>query len=155
MSRTDPSRLARLLRQRVLRARTGIVLLPLDMLGHEPELAARLDIGTVDWREWKLNRLRSDSRYLGLSSEIVLRDLQNIVEDVDLIGNCLWIYNADLLLAALRYDERLRFWTFLHSTFKPHRGLLFSLSTQASNLLPMEERKTWEKDERLAIWEGA
>lgn len=155
MSRMDPAQLAQLLRQRILRVRTGIMLLPTDMLGHEPELAARLDVGAVDWREWKLDRLSPDSRYLGLSSEVVLRDLQSIVEDAELVGTCLWIYNADLLLAGLRYDERLRFWNFLYSTFKPHRGLLLSLSTEASNLLPMEDRKTWENDERLAIWEGA
>ncbi len=155
MSKTQPVSLVRTLQQPILRIRTGIVLLPLDMIGREPELAARLAIEAVDWREWKLARLRSSSRYLGLSSETVLRDFQEIVDDVDLAGNCLWIYNADLPLSGLRHDERLRLWTFLYSNFKQRRGLLFSLPARASNLLSLEERGAWESDNRLARWEGA
>jgi hypothetical protein len=94
-------------------------------------------------------------RFLGLSGETILQDLQEITEDVDLDGNCLWVHNVDLLFAALRYDERLRAWATLFSTFKQRRGLLFSLPEQAFNLLPATERKTWESDERLATWEGA
>lgn len=154
MSETEPANLVQLLQRPILRIRTGIVLLPLVMLGREPELAARLAIEAVDWREWKLNRLSSDSNHLGLTSETVLRDLREIVEDVNLAGNCLWIYNVDLALSALRYGERLRFWDFLYSTFKQRRGVLLSLPTRASNLLPTEERIAWERDERLARWEG-
>ncbi len=155
MSETEPASLVQLLQRTELRIRTGIVLLPLVMLGRERELAARLAIEAVNWRDWKLNHLSSDSHHLGLSSETVLRDLGEIIEDVDIGGDCLWIYNADLALSALRYDERLRLWSFLFSTFKQRRGLLVSLPAQASNLLPTGERIAWEQDERLARWEGA
>ncbi|MDQ3638608.1 MAG: hypothetical protein M3426_11560 [Actinomycetota bacterium] len=155
MSKVEPASLVQLLQRPILRIRTGVVLLPLVMLGRERELAALLAIEAVDWRDWKLTHLSSDSHHLGLSSENVLRDLREIIEDVDIAGNCLWIYNVDLALSALRYDERLRFWAFLYSTFKQRRGLLFSLPAQASNLLPPEELIAWEKDERLARWEGA
>lgn len=138
-----------------MRIRTGILLVPLSALGSERDLAARLGIQAVDFREWKLARARPHSRYLGLSGETILQDLQEIVEDVDLGGNCLWVYNMDLLLSALRYDERLRIWAALFSAFKRRRGLLFSLPAQAFNLLPATERGTWERDERLATWEGA
>lgn len=155
MSETELASLVQLLQRPILRIRTGIVLLPLVMLGRERELAARLAIEAVDWRDWKLNHLSSDSNHLGLSSETVLRDMREIAEDVGIAGDCLWIYNVDLALSALRYDERLRVWDFLFSTFKQGRGLLFSLPTQASSLLPTEERIAWETDERLARWEGA
>ena len=155
MNETEPANLVRLLRRPILRIRTGVVLLPLVMLGRERDLAAQVAIEAVDWREWKLNHLSSDSYHLGLSTETVLRDLGRIVEDVHIAGDCLWIYNADLALSGLRYDERLRFWAFLYSTFKQRRGLLLSLPTGASNLLPTGERIAWERDERLARWEGA
>lgn len=154
MSEVELASLVRLLQQPILRIRTGIVLLPLNMLGSEPELAARLGIEAVDWRGWRLQRLNSGSNHLGLSSETVLRDLREMIEDANLAGTCLWVYNADLALSALRYDERLWFWDFLFSTFKQRRGILFSLPAQASNLLPAEKRTVWERDERLARWEG-
>ncbi len=155
MTRVDPADLARLLEQPTLRIRTGILLVPLNALGSESELAARLGVEAVDFREWKLTRAGTNSRYLGLSAETILRDLQEVVEDVDLGGTCLWIHNMDLFLSALRYDERLRTWAALFSTFKQRRGLLFSMPAQALNLLPATERGTWERDERLATWEGA
>lgn len=155
MGKAEPAELVRLLRQQVLRIRTGILLLPLGMLGHELELAARLDVEALDWRGWKLKQLDPHDRYLGLSYDRVVRDLRQIVEDISIPGTPLWIYNTDLFLSALRYSERQRFWTFLYSTFKQRRGLLFSLPMEATNLLPMEERRAWEREKRLAQWEGA
>lgn len=154
MTRVDLADLVQLLRGPTLRVRTGILLVPSASLGNEPELAARVGVEAVDWRARKLTRVGSDSRYLGLSSETVMRDLQELVDDVDLGGNCLLIYDMDLILSALRYDERLRTWAALFSTFKQRRGLLFSLPARATNLLPVTERRAWEKDGRLAIWEG-
>lgn len=154
MSETEPASLVRLLQQPILRIRTGIVLLRFDGLGREPELAARLGVEAVDWREWKLDRLDSASNHLGLTGETILRDLREIIEDVNIAGNCLWVYNTDLALSALRYGERSRYWDFLFSTFKVPRGLLLSLPARASNLLPTEERVAWERDDRLARWEG-
>ena len=155
MTRVEPADLVRLLEQPILRIRTGILLVPSSALGSERDLAARLGIEAVDIREWKLARARPGSRFLGLSRETILQDLQEMVEDMDLGGNCLWVHNMDLLFSALRYGERLRAWATLFSTFKQRRGLLFSLPAQAFNLLPATERGTWEKDERLATWEGA
>ena len=155
MNETEPVNLVRLLQRPILRIRTGVVLLPLAMLGRERDLAAQVAIEAVDWRQWKLNHLSSDSSHLGLSTETVLRDLGRIVDDVDVAGGCLWIYNADLALSGLRYDERLRLWAFLYSTFKQGQGLLLSLPAGAFNLLPTGARIAWERDERLARWEGA
>ena len=155
MTKVEPADLVRLLEQPTLRIRTGVLLVPLSALGSERELAARLGIEAVDFREWKLARIRHGSRFLGLSRETILQDLRELAEDVDLGGNCLWVHNMDLLLSALRYDERVRAWATLFSTFKQRRGLLFSLPAQAFNLLPATERGAWENDERLATWEGA
>jgi hypothetical protein len=127
----------------------------MNLVGHEPELAARLSVGKVDWQEWKLRQLGPDSRYLGLSYEGLVRDLTQMTEDDNISGACLWVYNADLFLSALRYEERQHMWTFLHSTFRPSKGLIVSLPVDATNLLPPEERLTWARDERLAAWEGA
>lgn len=155
MTEVDATELIRLLQQPILRIRTGILLVPVGVLGSEPELAARFGVEAVDWQAWKLTRVAPNSRYLGLSGETALRDLRELVEDVDLVGNCLWIYNIDLLLSALRYDERMRAWSALFSTFKQRRGLLFSLPVRAVNLLSATERRAWECDGRLARWEGA
>ncbi len=155
MVKASPAALAGLLQRPILRLRTGILLLPSNMVGHEPELAARLGLGKVDWREWKLRQLGPDSRYLGLSHEGIVRDLGQMAEDGNISGTCLWVYNADLFVSALRYEERRYLWSFLHSTFRPPRGVMVSLPAEATNLLAPEERMAWARDERLAEWEGA
>ncbi len=150
---TEPEELVRLLQRPVLRIRTGVVLLPAGLLGREPELATRLGLQAVDWRDRKLKKLSPESRYLALSSEKLLEDLREIVEDSSLPGSCLWVYNADLLLSALQYGERERFWSFLRLNFKQFRGLLLSLPERATHLFSSVERDSWHQDNRLAEWE--
>lgn len=149
----EPEELVRLLQRPVLRIRTGVVLLPLGLLGREPELAVRLGVQAVDWRDRKLKKLSPESRYLALSSEKLLEDLREVVEDASLPGRCLWVYNADLLVSALRYEERERFWSFLRLNFRQFRGLLLSLPTGAMHLFSSAERESWQQDNRLAEWE--
>jgi len=155
MTESSPRELGELLQRKKLRIRTGVVLLPSVSLGQEPDLAATTGLQTVNWQAWRCERMNSESRYLSLSSEKLFQDLREIVRDGNLAGRCLWVFNADLLLSALKREERERFWSFFHSDFKESRGLLISLPVDAFNLFSVQERETWRRDERLATWKGS
>jgi hypothetical protein len=138
------------LRQRVLRMRTGVLLLEAALLGKEAELAARLGIAAVDVCSWMLRRIEPQQRFLGIRWEMLINDLAAIAEDRALSGDCVLVYNMDVVLAAVLYDERLRFWNFLRSSFRPHRGIILALPQGAPHLFDSADRACWERDGRLA-----
>ena len=153
MGKVSPVELVQLLRQPVLRIRTGILLVPPEFVGSEKDRAARLDMDAVDLQAWKLQHIGASSRYLGLSWESLIRDLQAILSEPHRPGHCLLVYNLDLFLSAFDYTDRLCFWDFLRTTFKRGRGLLLCLPIQALHLLPQDQRALWEDGGRLAVWE--
>jgi hypothetical protein len=156
MSRISGPQLAERLQQQVLRIPTGIVLLANDELGREEEFAARLQgVGEVDLCKWKIEQLTGDVRYLGISETSLIEDLRTIVEAGSIRGNCLWVYNVDVMISRLGSNQRLRFWEHLFSHFHQKRGLMVSLPEAATNLLPVDGRKLWSMEGRLATYEGA
>lgn len=151
MSSASAAQLAELLQKHILRIQTGIVLLGQEQLGREEELIARLrGVGGVDLWNWKVKQLAEGTRYLGLSEESIIQDLHTIAIDRSIPGNCIWVYNSDVLISRLGSEDRARLWQSLLKHFRPPRGLMVSLPKVATNLLPVDERKTWEREERLA-----
>ncbi len=154
MSRIDVAQLAERLQKQVLRIPTGIVLIANDQLGREDEFVALLQgVGGVDLWKWKVERLTQGARYLGISEVSLMQDLHAIVGDASIHGNCLLVYNADVLISRLGASEQSQFWKSLLSHYRQKRGLMISLPQAATNLLTVDERRVWSGEGRLA-YEG-
>jgi len=151
MLTSSPHELADLLKGSSLIHRTGIWLLPVNMLGKEPDQAARLNLDAVDIRTALLGGLPEGTRVLRLSGDKVLQLLGTICESPK-GSNCLLVYNVDLLLARLPMQARSYVWNQLYSSF-PHRkhALLIAMPEGANQLLPPPAAlKSWNSDKRLA-----
>jgi len=126
------------LRRYTFRTRVGLWCMPLDHIGHEPDVAARLGIEAVDVREPVLQGLPEGTRYVRLTSEKVLEVLDSIA-GYSGKTDCVLVYNVDLLLAGLRREERQRVWQGLFDGL-PYRSraLVTAIPVAASALLPSE-----------------
>jgi len=151
MANLSADRLVILLRQPILRARSGVVLLDSAALGQERNLAARLGIESVDLQAWKLCRV-GQSRFLGLSACQLLGDLDAIVDDRSIPGNCVMVYNLDVFLSGLSDKERGKFWRSLFTSFIGARGLVVCLPERAANVFSKAERERWISSQRLAVF---
>jgi hypothetical protein len=142
-----------LLRGSTLTVRTGLWLVPSTFFGQEQDEAARLGIDAVDVRLPILARLPAGTRFLGLTEASVLEALDVICQQKD-GGDCVLVYNLDLLLAKLPRQDRVEFWHYLYRGF-PHRsrGLLIVMPSQATHLLPAGQSLTdWGRDQRLVTY---
>ena len=150
MASISPSDLITLLRGYRLRVRTGLWLLPRELLGQEPDEAARLGIDAVDLRQQLLAGLPRDTCYSGLNAACVMELLDDICRR-EQGSDCVLVYNFDLLLARLRHEERREIWELLCDGF-PHRSraLLIVMPRSASALLPANQMlQAWRRDGRL------
>jgi hypothetical protein len=139
------------LRSLSLRCRTGIVLLPVDQLGQERDLAARLEIGIEDYRNRCLNQLPQDAQFLGLNADKILEDLDALCQETS-GRDCVMLCNFDLFLARLPRESREYVWEFLHTSFAHRRrALLIAMPATASHLLPPKAKlEVWNQSGRLA-----
>ena len=150
MAFLNPSELVTSLQRHALRVRTGLWLLPPDLIGQEANEAARLGILAVDLRHELLQQLPSDTQYVLLDSERLL-NLLNAITERKALGDCVLVYTLDLLLSRLTQQQRANFWQFTFSGFA-HRpsALLLTLPASAQNLLPGNETLDhWDRAERL------
>jgi hypothetical protein len=152
MPESTPQALADLLGSNELRIRTGILEVPIELLGNENDLAVTLSIGFLDFCVWKVNRTPVNRSHLALTWQGITEDLVSVLSDMSLPGYCVWVAGLDVLLSAVSFDDRKQFWAFIRSTFRQSRGLLLSVPRQAAHLLPEEERKLWIEYGRLAVW---
>jgi hypothetical protein len=151
MLTSNPREVVDLLKGNRLIHRTGIWLMPVNMLGKEPNHAARLNLDAVDIRATLLESLPEDTRFLDLSGDKVVQLLDHICEH-DKGSSCLLVSNVDLLLARLRLQERVYVWGQLYNAF-PHRkrALVIVMPEGADHLLPgLAALKSWNSDKRLA-----
>ncbi len=152
MSETSPQDLVALLARQELRIRTGVLELPVELLGSEDNLAVSLGVGHWDLCAWKVDTSPVDRTHLGLSWEVIIHDLGTLVSDISVPGYCVWISGLDVLLAAIPFADRKRLWDFIRSTFRQPRGLLLSMPRNAVRLLPEDERSLWLEYGRLSTW---
>jgi len=151
MLTSSPQEVIDLLKSSSLIYRTGIWLMPVTMLGNEPDYAARFNLDSVDIRSPLLESLPEGTRFLGLNEDKVLELLDHISEHAR-GSSCILVYNVDLLLARLHLQERVYVWSQLYNAF-PHRkhGLLAVMPEGANHLLPpIAALKSWNSDKRLA-----
>ena len=151
MLTSSPREVVDLLKGSSLIHRTGIWLMPVNMLGNEPNHAARLNLDAVDIRTTLLESLPEGTRFLDLSGDKVVQLLDYICEHAK-GSSCLLTYNVDLLFARLRLQERVYVWGQLYNAF-PHRkrALVIVMPERADQLLPpLAALKSWNSDKRLA-----
>jgi hypothetical protein len=150
MSERTPEQVVQLVRGPKLTCRTGILLLAARQLGREPALAARLNLDTLDYAEWRLNKVAPGQRYLGLSKETVIQEFDEICAQ-NSPTDALLLYNFDVALAYLPYFERPYVWNFLRDSFRKRpKALVFAMPAQAEHLLPDESaRVIWHLGGRL------
>ena len=152
MPESTPQQLVQLLASQELRIRTGILELPIKLLGAEANLAVELGVGYQNICDWKASRIPPDQFHLGLSWEVIISDLAEALLDKTLPGYCVWLSGIDVLLASIPFDDRKRFWDFVRGTFRRPRGLLLSLPERAVRVLPESERASWIQFDRLSTW---
>lgn len=131
--------------------RTGLVLVPRELLGRESELAAIVWADPLDWVEWKLEHLDPGCRFLSLSHEALVGDVSLIASEAT-PGSCVLAYNGDVLLSGMPADERAFFWRFLRTALRPTNAVIVALPAGAANLLPHKEATAWIGAGRLAEW---
>ncbi len=152
MSEHAARSLVALLKGPALRCRTGILLLPLDQLGREPDVAARLGVDAVDYAEILRRAVAPGSQFAGISAERE-EQLLSSLSDSPKHGPCLLVYNIDLALARMDTLERDRFWTNLFDNLpNRRRALLLTLPREARHLLPQgESLEAWRSAGRTAL----
>ncbi|WP_158679835.1 hypothetical protein [Deinococcus sp. NW-56] len=136
-----------------LYVKTGLLLLPRLWLGREKEVAARLNLGHLDYQTWRVERLRLGERRLRYSADRLIAELDAICTERHEAHHLL-LSNLDLPVAALSGEERRKFWTFLHSAFaKRPRALLATFPEAAEELLPWDtDLAQWKDQGRLSTW---
>jgi hypothetical protein len=151
MALGTPAEVVALLRSPLLRVRTALWLMPMDYLGCEAEEAARLRLEAVDLRQVWLKTLPEGTKYIGLTPEKLLDEVDRLTEQPG-ASDCVLAYNVDIFLARLRQAERKMVWEGLFTAL-PHRqrGLLVVMPQRAGDLLPASDQLTlWEREGRLA-----
>lgn len=140
------------LRRPSIRIRTGLWLVPSALVGKEAEEAARLGIDGVDLRQPVLEQLAPDQKFLGLRLEMVVQLLDTLSRQKAGNLSCL-VYNLDLLLARLGYEEQHLFWQEMYDGLPHrHRVLILAMPQTAVHLLP--PLPAWEQDSRLVGSKG-
>jgi hypothetical protein len=152
---TEPAELVKQLRSGELRCRTGIVLLPDDALGHEADVAARLDVQHVDFTEHMIAQVPPGSQVVDLTLGRIFASLDDIV-DSTLGMNCVLVSAFDVAVMRLTSKERAELWRRLLSDF-PYRkkGLLLGIPGHLEGILVLQEetiRKDWQDAGRIARW---
>lgn len=130
--------------------RTGILLLPKPYLGREESLAVKLGLEPIDYPAWLQTQMYSGARFLRLTQEKLLQDI-DIICSARYRFNCVLLFNFDLAVAYLEYLERPYLWEFLRDRFKKRpNGLIVTMPEQAQKLLPIEtEQEIWSRGKRL------
>jgi|GEM_PF-3322511 len=141
------------LRSGVLDCRTGLLLLPLELLGKAADLAVTLGVSPVDYHAWKLERIGPGERFLRFSPESLLGELHALCLEPHPLDTVL-VSNFDLALSALNSTERAQVWRFLRDGFrKKARGLLLTMPQDADMLLPpAADLQRWNEGGRLSLY---
>lgn len=152
MHEIEPAELVALLTSQELRIRSGIIEIPLELLGKERELAVAMKVGHCEVCEWKSRTVSVNRRLLGLRWDELVNDIESIVDSTPAVGGGIWISGVDILLAYLNHESRDAFWQHIRTTFRPSAGLILSMPRDAIQLLSNVERGRWSKIDRIANW---
>lgn len=151
MTSPTPLEVIQLVRGTQLQCRTAILLLDNHHFGREASLAAQFNLDPVNYAEWRLGKVKPGQRYLGLSKERLLQEVDEICQ-LETPTNALLLFNLDIALAYLPYLDRGYVWEFLRDSFRKRRkALVITMPAQADHLLPDESSMCiWQSGGRLA-----
>jgi len=153
MNKISPKSLVELLKSQQLNIRTGILLIPIEFLGSEAEIAVYLEVGHQNICELILCNALPNRGLLGVNRDFIFDNIDAIVKTESIQGRCVLISGIDLLLAALSHEEVMHFWAFLRNNYRRERGVLLSFPLVAKTLLPTDEINLWNEIERITCWE--
>ena len=150
MAQTDPDTLVKFLLRGTSRTRVGLWRFPQKKIGKEGELAINLGVQAIDVSRYYYDRLPQGADHVRLDVSKVLGALDAIATSAG-TSRCALIYNLDLLLAALREEERQQIWQSLFNSFPNRpRALIVAISETAHHLLPSEDLLgKWQEESRL------
>ena len=146
-----PNALVTYLRSLSLRSRTGILLLQPLHFGKEQTIAVQLGVEALDYADYLHETLPEKTAYANVTAVTEEARLYNIAQR--LTGNeVVFIYNFDLVLSKLPFDERTRLWNNLLDRFaKSAKALLIAVPEAATHLLPPRtDYSLWEESNRIA-----
>jgi hypothetical protein len=156
MIEADARRLVSLLRSRELRCRTGIILLSRELIGQEPDFAARLGIDSVDYAELLRRAFSYGTSYVDISSSTERSRLDEVTSDPG-SSDCVLIYNVDLAFAKLDVTARQDLWDAVWERLPNRRvALVIAVPKTAGNLLPgAGTLQTWKSSGRVSGLDGS
>ncbi len=141
------------LRQPMLRLRTGLWLVPADLLGQELNYILGLPVGcdVIDLRQAVINFRPTSAPYAAITPEHIHTWLDQILEK-DIQHDVAVLTQLDLLLAALGAGERQAVWQILLNSFaRRSKALIFAIPQRAVGSIITElEIQAWQQNERLA-----
>jgi len=151
MEYSTPQDLISLLRKPVLRVRTGLLLVTLDYLGKERDLAARFGVEAIDINKLWLQIIPQGSNYSGLDPQS-LKELLSGISGLSYKYRCLMIYNFDLVFSCLKYNDRNHVWNYIFNSMPNRRNsLLILIQDAATDLIPTDnEFVNLNREKRIA-----
>ena len=132
---------------------SGVLLVPHGLLARQADIALALHMDSVDVRAWKIERLSPLAQYLGLTPKALLEDLHQLLQSVHCDFDCSFLYNMDILIAALDAEQCRDFWRHLLAVYRPQRPFILTIPREADQVFPEEERVRWGNVRRLASWQ--
>jgi hypothetical protein len=151
--RQTPKALKEYLRTRMLRSRTGLLLVPPNQLGDVLEIAARLGVDLVDYAQVILASLPPEAKWAGITLDAEQARLDEIANAPS--GNdVVLVAQFDLALARLPIADRGPLWRVLREGFAHRRrALILVMPEGATRLLPEgSEWDAWQDGKRIATW---
>ena len=145
-----------MLRNRELRCRTALLMIPLSLMGKEAQIAAQLGIDHVDYRQYLLDHLPAGGEFLGLSANKIFGDLDAISNAMSGM-DCVLLSNLDLAVAGIPAIDRtslLKERLFNQLCYR-RRGLLIVMPDTGPDvgaLLDQELKQYWMDHDRLVKW---
>jgi hypothetical protein len=135
------------LRQPGVRVGIGVWLMPLEYVGKEEAIAARLDLQALDARLAYLESLPAGVRFSGLTRPDGYQNLTRLLRDLSQRihrRDCLLVHTLDLLLLGLEVTERNLFWyDVLGRLPYPRTKLILAIPEKASELFSFDLRRRY------------
>ncbi len=151
----DAHNLVQKLKQQELRCRTGLLFLPSDNFGKEPQIAAALEVEYCDYKTRLTSHVIPESSYVDITLPWLVEDLQSLA-NAKTGEICVLVANFDLAAARLTTDEANIFWNAFLVDF-PHmtRALLICVPRHAEGSFCIPDslvRAKWRESGRVADW---
>jgi hypothetical protein len=135
------------LRQPGARVGIGAWLMPLEYMGKEEAIAARLDLQALDARLAYLESLPAGARFSDLTRPDGYQNLTRLLRGLSqriYRRDCLLVHTLDLLLLGLEVTERGLFWhDVLGRLPYPRTKLILAMPEKASELFSFDLRRRY------------